>query len=304
MSVIKAGAPRAERFERIARVLWITLVLNWLVAFLKIVLGFSTQCMVIVADGLHSFSDGSSNIAGLAAIRVAKAPPDEDHPYGHEKFETLAAAVIAFMLFLAAFGIAKEAVISFFHPKQTQITPSSFAVMFFTLGVNFFVAFYERGKGRELKSDFLLGDAWHTATDILVTIGVLVAMVGISRGIPYLDSIFSLTIAVIIVLTAVQILKRSTDVLVDKAMLDAKLIDKAVRAVPGVLDCHEIRTRGKADRIYVDMHVLVDPKMSVKDSHQVANLIEKKIRDEFSAVADVVVHIEPLSHEHDELDHA
>lgn len=297
----KGALARKERFGHIARVLWITLALNWLVASLKVILGFATQCMVIVADGLHSFSDGSANIAGLVAIKAAAKPPDEGHPYGHDKFETLATAFISFMLFLASFGIAKEAITSFFNPKNTVITPLSYYIMIFGLAVNVFVALYERKRGRDLKSDFLVGDSWHTTTDILVTIGVLVAMAGIGMGVPHVDSIFSLVIAGIIVVIAVRILKRSTDVLVDRAVLDAKAVDAVVRSVAGVRDCHEIRTRGKADNVHVDMHVLVDPLMSVLESHRVANIIEKKIRDSYPSVTDVVVHIEPSTHEHDEL---
>ena len=292
---------RTERARQVATVLWITLVLNWTVSLLKLVFGFATQCMVIVADGIHSFSDGTSNIVGLIAIYIAGHPADRDHPYGHQKYETLAAVIISFFLFAVSFGIIREAIVSLARPKATEVNALSYLLMGGTFFVNLFVVWYERKKGKLLKSDLLLSDSWHTMTDIFITLTVVAALVGISFHIPYLDSIFSIIIATIIVVIAIGILKRSSDVLVDKAVVEAEKIDKIVRRIDGVRDCHEIRTRGRLDDVYVDMHVLVDSQMSVLDSHRLANIIEHNIRKEIPAVHDVVVHIEPVSHGHEEV---
>ncbi len=289
---------RSKRTHQIAAVLWVTLALNWLVALLKIGFGLATHCMVIVADGAHSFSDGTSNIIGLVAIHISGHPADDDHPYGHQKYETLASTLIAFLLFIVSFGIFKESIAGFLHPKKPEVNIVSFGLMAFTLAVNLFVVSYERRQGKLLKSDLLISDSWHTLTDVFVTLTVFMALFGIYWNVPHLDSIFSLLIASVIVVTAVGILKRSSDVLCDKAVLDVAGIEKIVRAVNGVRDCHEIRTRGRIDAVYVDLHVLVDNEMSVADSHRLANKIENDIKKETPGVHDVVVHIEPVSHEH------
>lgn len=292
----------SERSEKIAFVLWVTLVLNWAVALAKVLFGLATHCMVILADGLHSFSDGASNIVGLVAITISGHPADQGHPYGHQKFETLASVAIGFFLLVVSFGILRESVIGLIHPKSPEVNTFSFILVSLTLILNIFVVWYERKRGKELSSDLLISDSWHTLSDIFVTLSVLIALVGIHLNIPRLDAAFSLIIAGVIAVTAVNILRRSSDVLVDKAVLDAEQVAGIVRQVEGVRDCHEIRTRGRADHIYVDLHVLVDNEMTVLNAHHLANLIENHIRKEIPSVHDVVVHIEPITHGHEELE--
>ena len=292
----------ADRARQIARVLWLTLVLNWSIAFLKILLGLAVHSVMILADGFHSLSDGLSNVVGLVGIRVSSYPADEDHPYGHQKYETLASALIAFFLFVVSIGILRESIRSFVHPRNPEINALSFAIMGATFVVNIFVVLYERKYARRLQSELLTSDSWHTLTDVFITFSVFLALIGIAFKVPYLDSIFSFAIGLVIVVTAVRILKGSSDILCDKVALDPRLIEGVVRRVDGVRDCHEIRTRGRADQVYVDLHVLVDSNMTVVDSHRLANIIEHDIRKEIPCVYDVVVHIEPVSHGHEEIE--
>ncbi len=291
----------AERARRIAVVLWVTLVLNWLTAIIKIIFGVTTQCLMIAADGFHSLSDGTSNIVGLVAINLSGHPADEDHPYGHHKYETLASIIIGAFLLVVSFGIFQQALNGFLHPRDPEVTGMSFIVMVLCLAVNLFVVWYERLAAKKYQSEFLLSDSWHTLTDVFVTGGIFVALIGIRMNMKLLDPLFSAGIAVLIAIVAFRILKQSTDILTDKAVIDPKLIDDVVRKVPGVQDCHEIRTRGKERLIYVDMHVLVDPQMSVEDSHGLANQIEYDIKKQIEGVYEVVVHIEPITHDHSAL---
>lgn len=196
----------------------------------------------------------------------------------------------------------REAILGLMRPRVPEVNALSFTVMGVTFVINLFVTIYERKKGLALKSELLLSDSWHTMTDLFVTLSVVVALVGICFNIPKLDALFSFFIAGMIIVIAIRILKRSSDVLCDKAVLETARVERIVRAVPGVKDCHEIRTRGKADDVYVDLHVLVENNMTVSASHHLANVIESRIRQEIPEVHDVVVHIEPLSHEHDGLE--
>lgn len=293
---------REERARQVSKVLWVTLGLNWGVAALKVLFGLATNCVSITADGVHSFSDGASNIIGLIAMAIAGHPADRDHPYGHQKYETLASAGIAFFLFAVAIGIARKAIASWDGAAVPQVSTVSFGVMIVTLLVNIFVVWYERKMGRRLRSELLLSDSWHTITDIFVTLGVVVALAGIALGIPRADAVFSLGIAGVIAWTAWGILKHSSDVLCDHAAVDTKAIEAVVRSVEGVRDCHEIRSRGSLENIYLDLHVLVDPEMTVAASHRVANVIEREIKNRIAGIFDVVVHIEPISHDHAELE--
>ena len=289
-----------ERARSIKAVLWVVLLLNWSVAAMKIVLGLWTSCTVIVADGIHSLSDGASNIIGLVGISIASHPADRGHPYGHRKFETLASLVISFALFFAAASILKECVNQFFRPVQAEVSAYSFGVMGITLVVNAFTAMYERRRGKQLKSDLLTADAWHTFSDVFVTLSVFAALIGIWLGWRRLDTFISVGIAFFIGSIALRILMRSMDVLADRAVIEEDAIRRIVMGIAGVEDCHEIRSRGREDDMRIDLHILVAPQMSVEKSHGVSNVIEKELRARF----DVLVHIEPLHHDHTELEGA
>ena len=291
-----------ERARGISFVLWVVLGLNWVVAALKLLIGHWTQSTTIFADGLHSFSDGTSNIIGLVGISIAGHPADYDHPYGHEKYETLAATGIGVLLLFVAGRIYWEAFQSFIGARPAaQIGGLSFLVMGATLLVNVFTVVYERRQAARFRSDLLKADSVHTLTDVFVTLSVLGALVAIRMGVPKADSIAAMGVATVIVVTAAGLLKVSSDVLCDKAPIEPSRVEEIVRRVEGVRDCHEIRTRGRADAVYVDMHVLVDGEMTVLASHDLANIIERDIRRDISGVQDVVVHIEPVSHGHDGL---
>jgi len=257
-----------------------------------------TQSGSMFADGIHSFSDGASNIIGMIGIWVASNPPDEDHPYGHQKYETFSALAISTFLFVVCFFIIKGAITRFFHPVVPEVTSLSFVVMIVTMFVALGVTLYERRVAKELKSDLLMSDALHTQTDVLTSLAVIVALIGTRMGFPIVDPIVSLVIAAVIGWAAFGIIKESSDVLCDKVVLDEKEIKRVAMTIPGVKDCHEVRTRGRKDYIYVDLHILVDSTLSVEAAHEIANNIEDTIKEKIQGVFDVFVHIEPLSHHH------
>jgi len=286
-----------ERFLKIRRVLIVVLILNWGVAAAKLVYGFWIQSASIKADGFHSFSDGFSNIIGLLGIWIASRPKDRTHPYGHKKFETLTAIVISALLFLVAFNVAMEGILRLFHPVAPEIDLNSFLIMGATLAVNIAVMIYETKKGKALSSDILISDALHTRSDILTSTSVIVALIGIKSGYPVLDPLASLVIAIAIVYAGIEILKESSRVLSDAVAIPTTEIEKVVRLIRGVRECHQIRSRGRFDDIHIDLHVLVDAGMDVHRAHHLSNAIENKIKRDFRGVTDVVVHMEPMEEE-------
>ena len=277
----------------IRRVLVITLVLNLAVAGAKILFGYLTSCISITSDGFHSTFDGASNIFGLIGIWIASHPPDKNHPYGHRKFETLFTIFIAVMIFTTCLQILQEVYQSFKGGPSAVVTPTSFAVMFVTMIVNIFVSRYEARRGRALRSDFLIADALHTKSDIMTTTSVIAGLVFVKLGFPVADSIAGLVVAFFIARIGIEILRKSTDVLVDAVRLSPALIEAQVLKIEGVKGCHDIRTRGSDNAVYLDLHVLVDPAMTTEKAHAVADRVEIMICNEFPTVVDVVVHIEP-----------
>jgi cation diffusion facilitator family transporter len=283
-----------NHWGKIRQVLIWVLVLNWFVAILKLIFGYVVKSQSMVADGFHSFSDGASNIVGLVGIWYASFPRDKDHPYGHKKYETFAAIIIALLLFLVCINIARESMLRFFHQLSPQIGIYSFAVMALTMAINFVVMRYEYKRGMALHSDILVSDSMHTKADLLTSVSVIVSFIFIKIGYPVFDAIFAIVIAIFIGHAGYEILRNSSKVLCDQAAVDPLVIKKVVMATRGVVQCHKIRTRGREDDIHIDLHVLLDDKTSLREAHEISYEIEGNIKKQIPGVADVVVHIEPV----------
>ncbi|WP_438313789.1 cation diffusion facilitator family transporter [Candidatus Caldatribacterium sp. SIUC1] len=283
------------RYVALRRVLILVLFCNLGVALVKILYGKIAGITSVTADGFHSLSDGISNIVGLVGLSVAFRPPDTSHPYGHKKFETFASVGIALLLFGAASEVVREVWTRWtsLHVPEVQVT--SFALMALTLGVNGVVVLWEKAVGKRWKSDFLLADALHTQSDVFVSLGVLGTLVAIRLGFPWMDILASLAIAGLIVRAGIVILTESCRILCDENVLYPEAVAQVVRSVPAVQGCHKIRTRGRADDIHLDLHVLVDENMSVEEAHRISEEVEQVIKQKFNGVTDVTVHIEPTT---------
>jgi cation diffusion facilitator family transporter len=284
------------RLQDIRRILLWVLLLNVLVASAKWVYGVITQSLGMQADGLHSFFDGLSNVVGLVGLWLASPKPDVNHPYGHKKFETLAAGAIGGFLVMTCFYLLWKAYRSWTLNLHPEVTTVSFVIMFITMGINIFVTTWERQKGKKLKSDILLADSYHTASDVLTSLSVLAGLMAIQAGYPFIDPLVAVVIAGVIAWTALIVLKDVLSSLTDHIRLDPHDIQTAVKTIPGVLDCHSIRTRGLANHVFVDLSIHVEPTWSVEQGHVLATDVETLLLTHFDSVEDVVVHIEPEGH--------
>ena len=282
-----------NKFTQIRRILILILALNWLVALSKVIYGLITKCASMTADGVHSFGDGASNIIGLVGIWAASKPIDDDHPYGHKKFETFATLGIAIILFLAAIEIFREAISRVFHPVVPDVTSLSFIIIFATMVVNIFVMRYEHRRGQDLSSDILICDSLHTKSDIFASLAVIVTLISIKAGFAFLDTIVASVIAFLIAKSGIEILKRSSNVLCDANVLARSKIADIVSKISGVKSVHKIRTRGRKDDIYVDLHVIIDAKMHIDDAHELSHKIGTVLKEKILGITDVIVHMEP-----------
>lgn len=287
-----------DRFRNISKVLWVILFLNIIVAVAKIAMGTYINSESMTADGFHSLTDGSSNVIGIIGIAAASKPIDNDHPYGHRKYETLAGLFIVAMLVFLGFKIIVEAITKIMNPVTPDISAESFVVMLVTLGINIFVTRYEYRKGVELNSTILISDSMHTRSDIYVTIGVIFTLVAIKLGAPpVVDSAASVVVAGFILHAAYEIFKTASGILVDSQAVEASRIERIALAQEGVRGVHKIRSRGTVDEIFIDMHVEADAMMSLQDSHKLMHEIENSIRGELNCNAQVIIHIEPVEDE-------
>jgi len=284
-----------DNFKKVKQVLWVILFANLAVAVLKIIVGNIIKSASMTADGFHSLTDASSNIVGLIGIQYASKPVDEDHPYGHRKFETLAGLFISGMLFVVSGKIIIGAIDRFFDPVIPNITFESLIVLLATLSINIFVSVFEYRKGKKLNSQILVSDSMHTRSDIYVSIGVLVTLISIKLGLPpMIDSIASLVVAVFIIHAAYEIFKDNSDVLVDKAVVDTEKIRNIAQSFEQVKNTHNIRSRGSDNDLHIDMHIMIEPDMSIQESHQLILNIQAKICKELNGNVQIIAHLEPF----------
>lgn len=289
-----AKNPVSERMRSIRRVLWIILLLNLGVAAAKYAWGTLSGSASMQADGIHSVFDSAGNVVGLVGISLAARPADTGHPYGHAKFETYASLVIGVLLLLAAFEVGSSAAAKLAAGSYTaEVGPMSFVVMAGTLAVNLGVTVYERRFAKRLKSEVLAADANHTLSDALVSVGVIAGLAAVALGFPMADPIMALVVTVAILATAYDVFKHALATLSDRARIPEDELRAVALAVSGVRDAHRIRTRGTEGEVYADLHVLVDPSMTVADAHRLADEVEAGVKERFANVIEVLVHIEP-----------
>lgn len=269
----------------------VALVLNLAVAFGKLIAGGYANSLAVIADGLHSGVDALANAAALLVLRLASQPPDEDHPYGHSKYETLAAFVLSGILLLTSFELARSAMARLFAPEPTSVTAITFAVMAGTLGVNLFVAWWENRKGREYGSSLLTADAAQTRADVFVSAGVLGGLFLERAGVPRIDSLLALGVSLFIAYASYQVFRDVLPVLTDRIVYDPVDVARVVRSVEGVRNVHDIRSRGTPREAYVQMHLVVE-KEDVAGAHAIADEVERRLSEDLG-VKEAFIHIEP-----------
>jgi len=283
-----------DRYASVARVLVRVLVLNLFVAVAKIAFGYLSGAVSILSDGFHSLIDASSNVVGLIGIRAASQPPDHDHPYGHRKYETVASSIFVGFAALVVLEVLRNAYNHLAGREAPHtITVMSFVVMIVTVAVNLIVIGYETSEGRRLSSEMLLADAMQTRADVWSSLTVIVALLGARLGFPLLDPIAALVVAGFIGYGGYQIFHATTGILSDRSVMLEHDIEHVVMSVPGVLGCHEIRTRGSEDHVFLDLHVWLPADMRLDEAHRISHVVKDKLMARYPKIADAIIHIEP-----------
>ncbi len=284
----------ADRAQAVRRVLWLVLALNIAVTLVKLAVGLMSGSLSVIADAFHSVVDSSSNIVALLGVWVSQRPADSNHPYGHQKYETIAALAIGGMLLIAAFEIARGAVGRLVgEANPPNVTPVVIGLLLFTFAANVAITVYEARAGRRLGSAVLLADAAHTRADLAVTLSVIASLLGTRLGLAWLDAAVAVIVALLLFRAAFGILRSTSEVLTDVAVADPQAVADIARAVPGVAAVGPVRSRGRPDAAYLDMHIMVNPAMDADQAHGVASEVEHRISAALPGVVDTVVHIEP-----------
>ena len=270
------------------------LALNVGVALAKIGFGYATGAISILSDGFHSLTDAASNVVGLVGIRAAQEPPDEDHPYGHRKYETVAAAVVTVFLLLVVVEVLRNAFNNLTgRSAPHEISIASFVVMIVTVGINLSVVAYESREGQRLSSEVLMADALQTRGDVWSSLTVIAALVGARAGMPILDPLAALVVAGFIGYSGFQIATATTRILSDRIVIAEPDIEAIVKSVPEIIGCHHIRTRGSADHVFLDLHVWLPASMPLEEAHRYSHVVKDRLMERYPQIVDAVIHIEP-----------
>jgi len=293
---------------QIRRVLVITLILNVLVMGLKFVVGFFTGSLSIQADALHSFTDSANNVLGLVSNQFASPQPDREHPYGHQKYEALGALGVAAFLGITCFEILQRIIERLIEGAAViELSSWELWLLIIVLGINIFVAFYERRIGLQLDSPILVADSYHTMGDVWITLVVILGLVGMWQAqiweisqLQWLDVILAFPVALLVLKSGWKVLRENLPWLVDEIAIPPEVIYRIVMQVPGVINCHNIASRGVVGRqVFIEMHMIVDSD-DVEAAHDITEAVEQKLEEYFSP-ARILIHIEPPEYESNQI---
>ncbi|KDR94249.1 cation diffusion facilitator family transporter [Peptoclostridium litorale DSM 5388] len=289
-----------ERYKKANRITIISIYINIFLSVFKIAVGVLGNSNAIVADGFHSLSDVITSIGVLAGIVVAKKPRDEEHNYGHEKAETLAAFVLSLVLIYAGVKIGLGSMKLMLHPENIK-TPSYIALFAAIISILIKEVQYRITVkvGRDINSKALIADAWHHRSDALSSVGTLIGVGGAIMGYGFLDPLAGIIVSLLVLKVGFEILKTSANELMDTSV--DKETEYAIREISigvyGVKNISSLRTRIHGSMAYVDIAICVDPNMSVYDAHDIAEDVQNKVRTQISIIKEVVVHIDPCRRE-------
>ena len=283
-----------EGYQRsVRRVLVGILLLNLLVTGFKFAAAALTGSIAVLADAFNALVDASSNVIGLLGLHAASEPPDLDHPYGHRKYETIATLAIGGLMVLAGWEVLQDVFRRFGGSRPPTVTIDALILILITLPVNAFIVWFEERRGRALGSDILMADAASTRVNIFVSLAALAGLVGATIGVAWLDIVVALGIVAYVFRSAYRILRETSEVLTDSAAVDPHVVEEIARAVPGVWFATEVRSRGRADDVHLDLRVKVDPAMATEQAHAIASEVERQLREQVPGLVDAVVQIEP-----------
>lgn len=295
-TVLVASTTSPARITAIQRTLAIILVLNLVVVVVRVVVAARTGALSVLGAAIEAALDAMNNVIAMLLVALAARGPDDDHPYGHDKFETLGALAIVGFLSISCFELIRNAVMQLVK-RDVPSTPSTLelALIASTAAVNVFVVWYERRRGKALRSALLLADAAHTGGDIFVTILAFASLVLTRLGFAWADPWLTLLVAGVIAWSGYRILRVTVPILVDQRGVDAAEIRRVVEAIPGITGVPAVRSRTAASgSLFAEVTITCDGGLTVSRAHVLADSAETAIRDALGS-ADVTVHVEPSS---------
>ena len=283
--------------EKVAlKVSFTSIIGNIVLSILKMLASLIGKSQAMFSDSIHSLSDVLSTLVVIIGVKIANKEDDEDHPYGHEKLESIASIVLAFMLFVTALSIGYAGLNSMLHPGNLQ-TPKLIALIAAILSIIIKEMMFQYTKhyAKKIKSDALMADAWHHRSDALSSIGSLIGIGFAMLGYPIFDAIASLIICLLIIKVALDIFRSAVNKIVDKSC-DEETMDE-IRSIilsnENVFGIDSLKTRQFGNKIYVDVEISLDRNLSFVKAHEISENIHHKLEKKMPTIKHCMVHANP-----------
>jgi cation diffusion facilitator family transporter len=291
---------REQRYREVRKVTLIGSAVDLCLGIAKILVGWLAHSQALIADGIHSLSDLITDFIVLYAAKHSHKAPDANHPYGHGRIETLATVALGIFLIIIAAGIAYNAVLRLNEPDM-WLEPGWVALVVAIISIfsKEWVYRFTIKAARQLRSEMLMANAWHSRSDAISSIVVVIGIAGAMYGYPYLDAVAAVAVAVIIAKIGFNLIRSNSKELIDTALEpeEVEIIRRHIFKVDGVNAAHMLRSRKSAGNAFVDVHIQVDPYLSVSEGHQIGEMVRRRLLDEVEMVTDVTIHIDPENDE-------
>lgn len=298
-TISKQSAKPADDQAVAMRVSTVSIIVNLLLSVMKLIAGIVANSGAMVSDGIHSASDVFSTIIVIIGVKISGRKSDQEHQYGHERMECVASLILAVILFLTGLGIGREGLLNIMSGDYGQLAvPGIFALIMaiISIAVKEWMYWYTRAAAKKINSGALMADAWHHRSDALSSIGAFAGILGARMGYPVLDSVASLIICLFIAKAAYDIFRDAIDKMVDKSC-DQETVQKMTDLIlkqEGVEQVDDIRTRLFGSKIYMDIEIGCDGKLSLNQAHRIAEQVHDTMESSFPLVKHCMVHVNPV----------
>lgn len=279
------------------RVSVITIIINLLLSLMKFVAGFIGHSQAMISDAVHSASDVVSTIAVIFGVNMSMKKSDDDHPYGHERIESIFSIILAMMLFATGMGIGLTAIKTIINGSEIVI-PGKIALgaAIVSIAVKEWMYHYTKHTAVKINSSSMLADAWHHRSDALSSVGSLIGVAGAILGFPICEPIASIIICIFIAKAAADIFFDSVNRLVDRACTDEEIekIKACITEIDGVMRIDKLMTRRFGSKIYVDLEIAEDGNISLNEAHRIAEAVHDNIENKIENIKHCMIHVNPF----------
>lgn len=286
-----------ESYKLGMKVSIVTMIANIILSIFKLIAGILGKSSAMTADAVHSVSDVFTTVVVIIGLKISSKGEDKEHPYGHERLESVCAKIISVALLWVGFTIGYKSIVNLYEGNVT--TPGSIALWAAVVSiiVKEGMYWYTIVTARKIRSTAMEGDAWHHRSDAFSSVGTFLGILGARYGYTFLDPVAGIIVSILIIKVGVDLYIRAVKELIDSSA-DKETLDRinnSVLSIDGVRAIKSLKTRIFGNRIYVDIEVFVDEELSVREGHDIAEVVHSSVENEINAVKHCMVHIEPFT---------